>query len=181
MNQELINNNYLVLQNLINKDKAIEIAHSFVHYCDACHIGPDFQVEKSQALGNYLPIMEILCDKVSFLNSVMEEPLFPTYAFARSYKHGAILKRHRDRPACEISVTLNLYSEHDWPICIETPDGREVCITQKPGDGMLYLGHTADHWRDEKPDDSLFVQCFLHYVRSRGPYSWAIFDKEVRY
>jgi len=32
----------------------------------------------------------------------------PTYSHFRMYKRGDVLERHRDRPACEISVTLNI-------------------------------------------------------------------------
>ena len=34
--------------------------------------------------------------------------LYPTYAYARIYKNGDILHRHKDRFSCEISTTLNL-------------------------------------------------------------------------
>ena len=30
--------------------------------------------------------------------------LLPTYSYARTYKKGDILKRHKDRPSCEIST-----------------------------------------------------------------------------
>ena len=36
--------------------------------------------------------------------------LIPTYSYARIYKYGDILHRHKDRPSCEISCTLNLGS-----------------------------------------------------------------------
>ena len=35
--------------------------------------------------------------------------LCPTYSYARLYKKdGDELKRHKDRPSCEISTTINL-------------------------------------------------------------------------
>jgi hypothetical protein len=34
--------------------------------------------------------------------------LIPTYSYARVYEKGSILKRHKDRPSCEISTTVNL-------------------------------------------------------------------------
>ena len=34
--------------------------------------------------------------------------LIPTYSYARIYKKGDILRRHKDRPSCEISTTVNL-------------------------------------------------------------------------
>ena len=34
--------------------------------------------------------------------------VLPTYTYARIYKTGDILERHKDRPSCEISTTVNL-------------------------------------------------------------------------
>ena len=42
----------------------------------------------------------------------------PTYSYARAYKKGDALKRHKDRPSCEISTTINLGGE-PWPIFID--------------------------------------------------------------
>ena len=36
--------------------------------------------------------------------------LAPSYTYYRMYLNGAILKRHKDRPSCEISATVCL----DW-------------------------------------------------------------------
>src|SRR5262245_17354360 len=41
--------------------------------------------------------------------------LYPTYSFARIYKHGDVLSPHRDRDACEISISLNLGQQPDEP------------------------------------------------------------------
>ena len=48
----------------------------------------------------------------------------PTYSYARMYKRGDELKRHKDRPSCEISTTLHLGGE-PWPIFVE---GTEVLL-----------------------------------------------------
>jgi uncharacterized protein YceK len=45
----------------------------------------------------------------------------PTYTYARVYTPGAILSRHTDRDACEISITLNLNQDTKWPIWIKKP------------------------------------------------------------
>jgi hypothetical protein len=39
--------------------------------------------------------------------------MLPTYSYARIYANGDELKKHRDRPACEVSVTLHLGSVMD--------------------------------------------------------------------
>ena len=64
-------------------------------------------------------VMETLMMKV--LPKMQEETglkLVPTYSYARLYKTGDILKRHKDRPSCEISTTLNL-GGNPWPIFID--------------------------------------------------------------
>ena len=47
--------------------------------------------------------------------------LIETYAYARIYKKGDILHRHKDRFSCEISTTMNLGGD-DWPIYIATKE-----------------------------------------------------------
>ena len=44
--------------------------------------------------------------------------LYPAYTYARIYKKGDILNRHKDRFSCEISTTMNLGGD-DWPIYLE--------------------------------------------------------------
>jgi hypothetical protein len=83
--------------------------------------------------------------------------LYPTYTYSRIYKNGAILHRHRDRPSCEISATLNL-SGDPWSIYLE-PD-IEVKLT--PGDMLIYSGTELEHWRNRFQGDTC-IQVFLHY------------------
>jgi hypothetical protein len=60
--------------------------------------------------------METLLQKVK---PIMEEKtglkLVETYSYARLYKKGDVLKRHKDRFSCEISTTMNLGGD-PWPI-----------------------------------------------------------------
>ena len=65
------------------------------------------------------PAMETLMMKV--LPKMQQETglrLIPTYSYARLYKKGDILKRHKDRPSCEISTTIHLGGSR-WPIFID--------------------------------------------------------------
>jgi hypothetical protein len=88
-----------------------------------------------------------------------------------------VLARHRDRPACEISLTVNISGDAPWAIGIQKPLGEEINLDLNQGDAMLYLGCVADHWR-EKFTGQYYNQVFLHYVRSNGPNAWAYFDKK---
>ena len=90
--------------------------------------------------------------------------LSPTYSYARIYKKGDILHRHKDRFSCEVSTTLNLGGD-PWPIYLE-PSGKKglkgIKINLKPGDMLIYSGCYLEHWREAfKGEDC--AQVFLHY------------------
>ena len=106
------------------------------------------------------------------LQPVMEKTtglkLTPNYTYARIYKPGDELKRHKDRFSCEISTTLNLGGDK-WPIYIE-PSGKEgmkgVSVNLKPGDMLVYKGNILEHWREPfKGKDC--AQVFLHYNNTK--------------
>ncbi len=90
--------------------------------------------------------------------------LIETYSYARIYKKGDILARHKDRYSCEVSATLALGGE-SWPIFLE-PSGEEgkdgVKIVLEPGDMLLYKGCEVEHWREAFEGENC-GQVFLHY------------------
>jgi hypothetical protein len=112
--------------------------------------------------------METLLEKVK---PVMEKhtglKLSPTYSYARIYKPGDVLHRHKDRYSCEISTTLNLGGDN-WPIYLD-PTGREkqagIKIELKPGDMLIYSGCDLEHWREEFAGKEC-GQVFLHYNKT---------------
>ena len=55
--------------------------------------------------------------------------LYPAYTYARIYKKGDELKRHKDRFSCEISTTMNLGGD-DWPIYLRAKFVKRWCITR---------------------------------------------------
>ncbi|MDC3263774.1 hypothetical protein OAU51_00445 [Porticoccaceae bacterium] len=111
--------------------------------------------------------------------------LVPTYSYARIYKQGDILRRHKDRPSCEISTTLNLGGD-PWPIFIDgtgadsvideykqihkpnAPEGTKVLLD--PGDMLVYSGCELEHWR-EPFEGQVCGQVFLHYNHRNGPFA----------
>jgi hypothetical protein len=102
--------------------------------------------------------------------------LLPTYSYFRLYKRGDILKRHRDRPACEISISLNIGQEPSdpWPLYVEGKSGPHGALLF-PGDALLYRAIDLFHWR-EPYQGSKLVQAFLHYVDRDGPHANQKFD-----
>lgn len=175
MNQQLIDNNYLYIPNFISPDRARELASKFTNFCISNELKGDSQAENSHTAYNYIDFLELLCEKTPEVSKFLGESVLPTYTYARVYKEGSDLKHHVDRDACEISLTLHLAGDTDWPIYIAKPNGGAAKLSLKSGDAMLYLGCDADHWR-EQFEGSRYVQVFLHYVKSRGERSWAFFD-----
>ena len=113
--------------------------------------------------------METLLAK---LNGKMEKEtgykLNPTYSYARIYKTGDVLHRHKDRYSCEVSTTLHLGGD-PWPIYLD-PTGKTgqagIKIILKPGDMLLYSGCEVEHWREAFPGKDC-GQVFLHYNDSQ--------------
>jgi len=121
--------------------------------------------------------METLLQKVK---PIMEKEtnlkLIETYSYVRVYTKGDMLPRHKDRPSCEISTTLNLGGD-PYPIYLSpnenvgTPDGKNITVSSKakgiklnlkPGDMLIYKGQELEHWR-EPFEGNQCVQVFLHY------------------
>jgi hypothetical protein len=105
--------------------------------------------------------------------------LFPTYCYGRIYRHGDDLKRHVDRAACEISISLNLGQEPDEPWALHLGLGdADVPVRLRPGNGLFYRGIDLPHWREPYPGQSL-TQVFAHYVDRHGPYRHEKFDRRA--
>ena len=111
--------------------------------------------------------------------------LIPTYTYTRLYEKGNILKRHKDRPSCEISTTLHLGGD-EWPIFLDPTGGNFVIdeyknihkpgapkgirVDLKIGDMLIYSGCELEHWR-EPFEGKVCSQVFLHYNHANGPFA----------
>lgn len=176
---ELALNNYIYIPNFISNYEANKLATEFREHCNRERCSGDVQVNDSQADYNFIGFLELLCEKTPEVTKFAGEKVLPTYTYGRVYKNGAELLRHRDRNACEVSLTIHLDGDKDWPIYIQKPNGEEVELILRAGDAMMYLGMEADHWRNKYHGEN-YVQVFLHYVKSRGSQSWAVFDKKTQ-
>lgn len=176
----LYTNNYLYVPNFLTTQEADALAQEFFLAQRAGSLSLDPQCPTSPAAYNLLGCVKTLVKKVPQVSELCGGDVLPTYCYGRIYQHGEILHRHRDRDACEISLTVTLQKdETNWPIWIQKPNGEEVSINLNPGDAMMYLGCSADHWR-EPYQGRLQTQVFLHYVLADGPRAYAYFDKERR-
>jgi hypothetical protein len=178
MQLEIIQNNYVLIPSFISQDKARSLAEQFQEDCKKFNTKDAADPSKHvNSKLNWLPFIRLLVQKIPEVSKIVGEEVLPTYTYSRWQTKGHDLLRHRDRPSCEISLSVNLKKDKDWDLWIQKPNGEEVNINLNPGDAVLYLGCQADHWRN-KFEGEEHVQLFLHYVRADGPKAWAFFDKK---
>ena len=182
-------NKYVVIRKVISEDLAIFIANYFrmqkqVH--DTCKHTRYFSPFEN-ILGEYedkrtgqIPdtyshyaniVMETLLLKCQpDMEKATGLKLYPAYTYARIYKKGDELKRHKYRFSCEISTTMNLGGD-DWPIYVE-PSGEKnkkgIKVDLKKGDMLIYSGCDLEHWREKFKGEEC-VQVFLHYNNRKTP------------
>ena len=176
MDLELKEKKYKIVKNFIEKNIAIKLAKDFENYCKRNNVVSDSQVENALAHYNYLPFLELLVGKVSDVSSLVGESVLPTYSYSRLYKKGSVLKPHKDRGSCEVSLTVHLNGDQPWEFYI-VDDGNKEYILLEPGDAIIYLGMELEHGREEYKGEK-YCQLFLHYVKTNGNYSDLYFDNK---
>ena len=193
-------NKYTVIRKAISKDLAAFVANYFLMQkqvydtCKASRYFSPFETiigyyedENQQIPNTYsqyanMAMETLLLKCLPQMEKATGLKLYPAYTYARIYKKGDILKRHKDRFSCEISTTMNLGGD-DWPIYLE-PDPKKggvkpgqgyvsdntkgVRVDLKPGDMLVYSGCELEHWR-EKFKGKECVQVFLHYNNRKTP------------
>ena len=193
-------NKYVVIKQAIPKDLAAFVANYFVikkQVYDTCrqtrfispyetllgeYEGADGQIPHTYSSYSDMAMETLMLKCQPVMEKITGLKLAPAYTFARIYKHGDVLKRHKDRFSCEISTTMNLAGD-PWPIYLSPnenvgiPDGKKITIESKakgikvdlkPGDMLVYSGCELEHWRN-KFKGKEHIQVFLHYNNRKTP------------
>ena len=192
-------NKYTVIRQAISKDLAAFIANYFnmqKQVYDTCraqrYISPfeniighyerqDEQIPHTYSQYSNIAMETLMLKCQPEMEKVTGLKLYPAYTYARIYKKGDILKRHKDRFSCEISTTMNLGGD-DWPIYLE-PSGetgkKGIKVDLKQGDMLVYSGCELEHWRNKFKGKEC-IQVFLHYNNCKTPGSKDnMFDKRL--
>ena len=183
-------NKYTIIRKAIDKDLALFLYNYFLmkrQVYDTC-LSERYFSPFETSFGNYEEANGQIPNTYSHYSDVaietlmikcqpkMEEAtglkLYPAYTYARIYKKGDILKRHRDRFSCEISTTMNLGGDK-WSIYLE-PSGKlgkkGIKVDLSPGDMLVYRGCELEHWR-EKFKGKISAQVFLHYNNTKTKFA----------
>jgi len=190
-------NKYVIIRQAISKDMATFIYNYFLmkkQVYDTCrktrYISPyetmiGYYESKTEQIPNtYSCYSDIVMETLMLkCQPIMEKTtglkLQPAYTYARIYKKGDVLKRHKDRFSCEISTTMNLGGDK-WDLYLE-PSGQEgtkgIKVDLNQGDMLVYSGCELEHWRTKFKGKSC-GQVFLHFNNKKTPGSGQnLFDK----
>ena len=118
------------------------------------------------------PIFEVLLKTLlPRIEDICGCELFKTYSYARQYKIGNELPSHRDREACEFTVSILLgYEGKPWPLWITSKENRTQEISLDNGDAVIFKGIELYHWREVNSFGDC-SQVFLHYVNKAGEFA----------
>jgi len=140
-----------------------------------------FDAQIPQTYSHYSDIVmeTLMLECLGIMEKTTGLKLYPSYTYARIYKKGDELKRHKDRFSCEISTTMNLGGDK-WDLYLE-PSGQEgkkgIKVNLEPGDMLVYSGCELEHWREKFKGKSC-GQVFLHYNNKKTKGSGQnLFDK----
>ena len=190
-------NKYAVIRKAIDKDLSLFLYNYFLmkrQVYDTClsqrYFSPfenafgHYEKDNEQIPNTYSHYSDIAMETLMLkcqpiMEKVTELKLYPAYTYARIYKKGDILKRHKDRFSCEISTTMNLGGDK-WSIYLE-PSGelgkKGIKVDLSPGDMLVYRGCELEHWR-EKFKGKVSAQVFLHYNNTKTKFAKEnIFDR----
>ena len=159
---------YKIIKNFFNKEEVKLLQE----YCLEHLENPSEIIDQSQdpcfAISLYSDTLmtSLLKTKLPLVEKKSGLKLLKTYAYWRYYGFNSFLKMHRDRPACEISVTACINKTHNWPLIINNKK-----IEVNIGDGLLYLGTQDLHGRLNNFKGDGMAQVFFHYVDQKGPFT----------
>jgi uncharacterized protein (TIGR02466 family) len=185
---------YQVVNNFLSKD----LLTLTKQYFDLKIENDELELDNGQVPGTFTAYGTYIGDSILKMlqpvaESVAGEELYPCYTFFRLYNRMDWLKPHTDRPSCEFSATIPIFTDKPWPIYMQKYDyekyGTESTSWQDSaekeesanlilelGDVCFYEGTKMNHWREPFEGNECY-QLFIHYVRKNGKYSDFEFDK----
>ncbi len=130
----------------------------------------DGQVKNCFSLYSPSCFESMLLQLLPLMEEITSLKLYPSYSFGRIYYKDSYLKKHIDRPSCEVSATVCLKKDVDWNFFIRNKQNEIEKINLNEGDMCVYFGNELEHWREEYKGEE-HIQFFLHYVNQNGNFN----------
>jgi len=163
-------NGFVVLSNVLPQEQCDSLVkHMFDLYLEGKLVKDDQCPLSDSVYGD--PIFDDLLQKFAKpIGDHLGKTLLPTYTYCRIYRTGEVLKKHKDRPACEVSATMTLGfdAKHLWKIYFD--EQKEIPVDLQTGEMAVYAGCDILHWRPAFKGN-WHVQVFFHYVDANGPHA----------
>lgn len=167
---------YKVIRNYISPEEAISLGEKYKEFVSINGIPTEDEITtNAYDFYNRPEQVALLSEKVSHINELLGRKVLPAYSFVRQYGVGSFLGKHKDRPSCEVSLSIHLQGDKEWAFCIEDREGNPIELILHPGDAVIYDAPNATHWREEY-DGEFYIQTFHHYVMLGGEYENLFFD-----
>jgi hypothetical protein len=142
----------------------------------------------------FLPMQSFLWGLTPAMEAIVGKKLAPTYDYFRIYREGDVCRVHRDRAACEhsLSLTLDYSDDVPWPLEVGKQgwDGPEdlvaetfgnepmASIPMQVGDAVLYQGVGHRHGRTTPNPNVWSAHLFCHWVEVDGRFAGEAFDRK---
>lgn len=170
-------NRYIYLSDVLSKDVCRDLTKHMHDLHEKGELVQDEQCPLSWSVYGDPKFDALLANLAKPIGEKLGLEILPTYTYARLYQPGDILKKHTDRPSCEISGTMTLGYDPDssiWPIFFgKDKDDAGTAYEIDVGDLVMYRGNELVHWRPAYKG-KWQVQVFFHYVDANGPHKeWA--------
>ena len=182
--ETFIEQRYVYLKDIVSKKECERVTKKIIRSHKQGKSIIDSQCRLSHSFYGEEAAEELLMDLCSKLSSITNIQLFPAFSYTRIYKTGEELLNHRDRPSCEISLTLTLGHDPDseiWPIYFsyQRDKTNPIKCDIRVGDAVLYRGTEVWHWRN-RYEGKWQAQVFLHYVDANGLYHDLAYDNSKK-
>lgn len=167
-------NGYAIIKNVLSQE---DINRLYQYTLQHMHLGnmDDGQVPGTPAFYQDKEMAALQKKLLPVFENEIQIKLHPSFCYHRVYRTGAVLRQHKDRNACEISVSLNLGQKGTpWDLWILDYDENAKNITFSPGDAVIYRGSALTHWRGKLTDADLVSQVFFHFVDKHGRMRFAL-------
>jgi hypothetical protein len=163
---------YAILPTLLPRAQLLALQR----YCRALIGEGHVRFGDPQVPGRYVqhnePMSRLLLTALTrVVGAAADMRLRPAYAYFASYRPGAALKIHRDRPQCALSVSFLIdyaplgTGPSPWPLWMRRSLGDEgEALHQHVGDAIIYRGCELYHSRDPLPEGHRSTHLFFHYV-----------------
>ncbi len=166
----LSRSDYCSLSALVAPGDMAAMRRYYAVLCEQGWLRHDASLEKRRVIHNDPVGLRVHHALAAHATALAGTEMKPSFSYFAEHTDGSDLPRHRDRPQCEI--TISLYLDYlpgpdgvacPWPLVMHTPDG-DMVIRQDWNGAAAFRGRFLDHSRPPLPPGHSARFLLLCYV-----------------